>query len=109
MREIVAHGKAGQNAALIWFLWWPLNWKFWRWPGVERIGQFGRYEYRWRIGPLDGKWRPVYPQHFRAYDTWASWRMEAAFWRVSVVADLWYTPRWRVTVRFQRQRRIALI
>lgn len=57
MKTLVAHGKLGKDTALIWFLWNPLNWRYWRWPRVERMGQFGRYTYRWRIGPIDGKWR----------------------------------------------------
>jgi hypothetical protein len=105
---MLAHGKLGKDAALIWFLHTPWRWCFWRWPKIERMGQFGRYTYRWRIGPLDGKWRPAYPQHLRLYDTWCSYRLEAAAWRWAVQIDLWYQPRWRVTLRVARQRRIEL-
>lgn len=62
MKSVIANGRIGPDAAFIWFLWNPFNWRFWRWPHVERMGRFGRYEYRWRIGPLDGKWRNHPPE-----------------------------------------------
>ena len=54
---VIADGRIGRDAALRWFLWHPLRRGSWRWPRIERMGQFGRYTYRFQIGPVDGKWR----------------------------------------------------
>lgn len=59
--DIIAHGSHSQGG-LVWFFWNPLRWCFWRWPKVERDGQFGRYFYRFRFGPIDGKWRNHPPE-----------------------------------------------
>lgn len=61
---IIAHGTVRR---LRWFLWHPLRRGAWRWPRVERMGQFGRYQYRWRIGPLDGKYMNYTPEKGRDY------------------------------------------
>lgn len=56
MRGVIAYGHIGKDAPLVWFLWNPLEWRYWRWPSVHRMGQFGRYTYRFHFGPIDGKW-----------------------------------------------------
>jgi len=59
---IIAHGSFGKDAALIWFFCHPFRRGAWRWPRIVRQGQFGRYEYRFAFGPIDGKWRNHDPE-----------------------------------------------
>lgn len=44
----------GRIRGLRWFLWTPWDWRIWRRPRIERIGF---QEWRWRLGPFDGKYR----------------------------------------------------